>query len=340
MSMPNRASKSPNPVASWSSPPADVPEPGPGQVRITVEACGICHSDVAIIDGYIPGTTFPMTPGHEIAGRIESLGEGVTGWQAGDRVAVGYIAGTCGQCDACRDGDGINCPEGQIPGASYSGGYADAVVVPANGLARVPDELSSPDAAALACAGLSAFNPLRNSDARPGDVVAILGLGGVGHLGVQIAARMGFITVAVARGAEKERLAKALGADHYIDSSTDDVAASLQALGGAKLILATVTSADAMADAIGGLSRRGELVVIGYGPEKIAFDPLGLIMGTKRLTGLVSGTPLDREEALRFAVKNEIRPWIEEVPLKEAATAYAKMLSGDARFRMVLTTGN
>ena len=340
MSVPTRAVQVSEPGGELVIASVNIPEPGPGQVRITVEACGICHSDAAIIDGYIPGTAFPMTPGHEIAGRIESLGEGVTGWQAGDRVAVGYIAGTCGQCDACRDGDGINCSEAQIPGASYPGGYADAVVVPANGLARVPDGLSSSDAAALACAGLSAFNPLRNSEARPGDVVAVLGLGGVGHMGVQFAARMGFVTVAIARGAEKERLAKALGADHYIDSTTEDVAASLQKLGGAKLILATVTNADAMTDAIGGLRRRGELVVIGYGPENVAFNALDLIMGTKRLTGLISGTPLDREEALRFAARNEIRPWIEEVPLEEAGAAYAKMLSGDARFRMVLTTGN
>jgi D-arabinose 1-dehydrogenase-like Zn-dependent alcohol dehydrogenase len=335
-----RAIHVPEPGGSFVADRVDTPRPGPGHVRIAVEACGLCHSDVPIIDGYLPGTTFPMTPGHEIAGRIEAVGEQVDDWQEGQRVAVGYIAGTCGHCDACRVGDAINCPEAQVPGASYPGGFADAVVVPADALSRIPDQLSSADAAALACAGLSAFNGLRNSAARAGDVVAILGLGGVGHLGVQFAARMGFVTVAVARGTRKAEAAKALGADHYIDSTTQDVATSLQELGGAKVIFSTVTNAEATTSAIGGLRYRGELILVGYSPEDLQFNSLELIMGSKKIYGIISGTPHDREEAFRFAVQKGIRSWTELLPLEEAGAAYEKMLSGEARFRMVLTTGN
>jgi 2-desacetyl-2-hydroxyethyl bacteriochlorophyllide A dehydrogenase len=318
----------------------DTPEPGPGQVRIAIEACGICHSDVPIIDGYMPGSAFPLTPGHEVAGRIEAIGDGPTHWQNGQRVAIGYIAGTCGHCDACRAGDGVNCPEAQIPGVSYPGGFADAVVVPQNALAVIPDQLSSADASALACAGVSAFDALRNSAARPGDLVAILGVGGVGHLAVQMAARMGFDTVAVARGAQKAELAKELGANHYIDSTAQDVAESLRQLGGAKVIVATTTSAESITSALEGLRFRGEVVVIGLSQGNLEINALQLIVGTKKIYGLISGNPLDREEVFRFAVQTGIRPWTEQVPLEDAAAAYEKMLSGAARFRMVLTTGN
>ncbi|WP_327292781.1 alcohol dehydrogenase catalytic domain-containing protein [Streptomyces sp. NBC_01198] len=317
----------------------DAPEPGAGQVRVAVEACGICHSDVPIIAGYLPGTTFPMTPGHEIADRVDAVGAGVEEWQEGDRVALGYIAGTCGHCDACRDGDSINCPEAKTPGVSYPGGFADTVVVPANGLSRIPEGLAAPDAAALACAGLTAFNAFRNSAARPGDLVAVLGLGGVGHLGVQTAAAMGFVTVAIARGPQKAGPARDVGADHYIDSETQDVAQSLRELGGAKVILATATSAEAISSAVGGLGRRGELIIVGLPQDNLTFGALDLIFGTKRVYGIISGTPLDREEAFRFAVSSGIRPWSEEVPLEDAATAYARMLAGEAPFRMVLTAG-
>ncbi|MYS22810.1 alcohol dehydrogenase [Streptomyces sp. DvalAA-14] len=340
MSVRTRAVRVSEPGGELTLADIDTPDPGPGQVRVTVEACGICHSDVPIINGYLPGTPFPMTPGHEIAGRVDAVGPCVTEWAVGQRVAAGYIAGTCGHCDACRAGDGINCPEAQIPGVSYPGGFADQVVVPANGLSRIPDELRAADAAALACAGLTAFNAIRNSSARPGELVAVMGLGGVGHLGVQIADMMGFVSVAVARGPEKGELARDLGADHVIDSTREDVPEALQGLGGAKLILAAIPDAAAISAAVDGLGRRGELVVIGLPQEELSIGALQLIVGTKKVYGAISGTPLDREESFRFAVQQGLRPMIEEAPLEDAAAAYARMLSGEARFRMVLTTGN
>ncbi|MFF2527229.1 alcohol dehydrogenase catalytic domain-containing protein [Streptomyces liangshanensis] len=321
-----------------------VREPGPGEVRVAVEACGICHSDVSVIDGQLPGTAFPLTPGHEIAGRVEALGDGVTGVRKGQRVACGYIAGTCGRCEACRSGDSVNCVEARTPGVSCPGGFADTVVLPESALSLVPDGLASADAAALACAGLSAFNALRNSAARPGDLVAVQGLGGVGHLAVRIAARMGFETVAVARGREKARLAVDLGADHYIDSTEQDVARTLTeyggGYGGAKVVVSTVTDAAATTSALGGLGRRGELVLVGISPEDLRISGWELIGGTKKVYGLISGTTLDREEMFRFAVRTGIRPWTERLPLEEVGAAYARMLAGEARFRMVLTTGH
>ncbi|MDH6122261.1 D-arabinose 1-dehydrogenase-like Zn-dependent alcohol dehydrogenase [Kitasatospora sp. GAS204A] len=317
----------------------DTPPPGPGQVRVDVEACGICHSDAMITGGYLPGTTFPVTTGHEIAGRIESIGAGVTGWAVGDRVAVGWYGGSCGHCDACREGDGINCPEVRIPGVAYPGGYADQVLVPAVALARIPDGLTAVEAAPLACAGVTTYNALRRSSARAGDVVAILGLGGLGHLGVQFAARMGFVTVAIARGADKAPLAHQLGAAHYIDSTTEDVAKALQRLGGAKVVLATVTNSAAMAATVDGLARRGELVIAGATTDPLPISGLQLIGGSRRIQGHASGIATDTEATLRFAAQTGIRPWTEEAPLEEAAAAFEKMLSGAARFRMVLTTG-
>ncbi|MFJ7909578.1 alcohol dehydrogenase catalytic domain-containing protein [Kitasatospora sp. NPDC096204] len=316
-----------------------VREPGPGAVRITVEACGVCHSDLLIAGGALPGTTFPVTPGHEIAGRIDALGEGVEGWKVGDRVAVGWYGGSCGHCEACRSGDGIHCPELQVPGAAYPGGYADSVIAPAMALAAIPDELSAAEAAPLACAGITVFNALRRSGARAGDTVAVLGLGGLGHLGVQFARAMGFRTVAIARGAEKEPLAHQLGAEHYIDSTVGDVALALRALGGAKVVLSTVTNADAVSAAVDGLGRRGELIVVGVSTDGISVSPLQLITGDRRVYGHSSGTAVDTEDTLRFAALSGVRAWIEEVPLEEAAAAVDKMTSGRARFRMVLTTG-
>lgn len=314
-----------------------VPQAGPGEVRIAVHACGICHSDVPIVDGLMPGTVFPVTPGHEIAGRVDAVGEGVTGLEVGQPVAAGYIAGSCGKCEACRSGDSVNCAYGQIPGVAYPGGYADALTVPADGVSRIPDGMGFTDAAAMSCAGLSAFNALRNSDAEAGDVVAVLGVGGVGHMAVRMAATMGFVTVAVSRGGEKEELARQLGADHYIDGARQDVAEELRRLGGARAVISTTTDAETVSAAVDGLGRRGELVLVGYSEDNLSMNALQLITGTRRISGTISGTPLDREKAFAFAVQEGIHPMTEEFPLEEAGTAYRKMLSGDVRFRAVLT---
>jgi D-arabinose 1-dehydrogenase-like Zn-dependent alcohol dehydrogenase len=315
-------------------------EPGLDHVRVTVEACGVCHSDTMITSGHMPGVQFPVTTGHEIAGRIDAIGEGVTGYSVGDRVAIGWYGGGDGTCEACREGDGVNCPALQIPGVAYAGGFADSVVVPAVALARISDELTAVEAAPLACAGVTTFNALRRSSARPGDLVAILGLGGLGHLGVQFAAAMGFRTVAIARGPEKAELAHQLGAQHYIDSKAQNVAQALQALGGAKVVLATVTNGDAMGATIDGLKSRGELIIVGATMDPLPVSGLQLLSGAKKIYGHASGVALDTEHTLQFAAQTGIRAWVEEVKLEDADAAVAKMLSGEARFRMVLTTGN
>ncbi|MER6581376.1 alcohol dehydrogenase catalytic domain-containing protein [Nonomuraea sp. NPDC001023] len=328
------------PGGAMAQAPAQTREPGPGQVRIIVEACGVCHSDALILGGALPGTAFPVTPGHEIAGRVDAIGDGVAGWSVGDRVAVGWYGGSCGHCDACREGDGVLCPELQVPGAAYPGGFADSVVAPAVALAAIPDELTAVQAAPLACAGVTVFNALRRSSARPGDTVAILGLGGLGHLGVQFAARMGFDTVAIARGRDKEPLARELGAAHYIDGAAEQVADALLARGGAKVVLATVTSSAAMSGTIDGLGRRGELITVGIDTDPLAVTPLQLVGGARRVYGHASGIAVDTQDTMRFAARSGVRAWTEEAPLEEAATAYQRMMSGQARFRMVLTTGN
>ncbi|GLW11501.1 alcohol dehydrogenase [Microtetraspora sp. NBRC 13810] len=317
-----------------------VPQPGRDQVRVAIEACGVCRTDHNIVRGDFGDGPFPLTPGHEIAGRIAALGEGVEGWAVGDRVAVGWFGGNCGHCQACRDGDAINCTEVQVPGVAYPGGYAETVVVPVSALARIPDGLTATEAAPMGCAGVTVFNALRRTSARPGDLVAILGLGGLGHLGVQFAKKMGFDTVAIARGSEKESLAKQLGADHYIDSTVSDVAEALQALGGAKVVLATVSQPSAMTAAFDGLGTRGELVVVGASPDKIEVSPYQLISGQKKLQGHASGTSREVEETMRFAALSGVRAMTEQVPLEQAPAAFDKMLAGDARFRMVLTTNN
>jgi alcohol dehydrogenase len=317
-----------------------VREPGVGQVRVTVEACGICsHSDTLIGSGHFPGVTFPLTLGHEIAGRIDALGPGVTGWSVGDRVAIGWYGGSCGHCHACRTGDGIYCEELQVPAISYDGGYADFVVVPAMALAAVPDEITAAEAAPLACAGVTVFNALRRSAARPGDTVAILGLGGLGHLGVRFAAKMGFETVAIARG-DRAELAGRLGARHYIDNATADVAKELQALGGAKVVLSTVPSGEAASATIDGLGLRGELVLAGLSLEKIEASLFQLGHGSRRVYGHFSGSAVDTQDTLRFAAQTGVRAWIEEAPLEDAGAAFAKVASGASRFRTVLVTGN
>ncbi|WP_052849475.1 alcohol dehydrogenase catalytic domain-containing protein [Streptomyces avicenniae] len=333
----HRAAQIPAPGEDFTLAEVETTEPGPLDVRIAVEACGVCGSDGAIIAGQQPGVTFPLTPGHEIAGRIDALGELVTGWDVGDRVAVGWYGGSCGHCDACRSGDGILCPEVRIPSVAYPGGYAESVTVPAVALAAIPEGMPAAEAAPLACAGVTAYNALRRSNARPDDTVAVLGLGGIGHLGVQFAAAMGFETIAVARGEEKGALARELGAHHYIDSTQEDIAEGLQRLGGARVILATVNHAAVMAAAVPGLGRRGQLIALGIAPEPLEIPALALLENNRTIHAHASGIALDTQDTLRFAHRHGVHPWIETRPLAEAGAALAKMTEGKARFRMVLT---
>jgi D-arabinose 1-dehydrogenase-like Zn-dependent alcohol dehydrogenase len=315
----------------------DIPAPGPRQVRIKVQACGVCHSDMLTVVGALPGIQYPRVPGHEVVGLIDAVGADVPDWKAGMRVGVGWHGGHCGHCEPCRRGDFISCIRGQIPGISYDGGYAEYMIAPFEALAAVPEELSSEDAAPLLCAGITTFNSLRHTRARAGDLVAVLGIGGLGHLGVQFAAKMGFRTVAIARGADKGPLAKKLGAHVYIDSTVQDVAAELTRLGGAKVILATVTDAKSMSAAVGGLRTDGRLVVLGASPEAIEVSPFALILGRRGVAGWPSGIAPDSEDTLRFSVQADVRPMIESYPLARAAEAYQRMMSGKARFRVVLT---
>ena len=312
------------------------PEPGPGQIRIRVEACGICHSDSLTVNKAWPGVTLPRVPGHEIAGVVDAVGEGVHGWMEGDRVGVGWFGGNDGTCGPCRRGDFISCVSLQIPGITYDGGYAEYVVVPEFAAARIPNDLTFEEAAPLMCAGITCFNALRHTDAKAGDVVAVLGIGGLGHLGVQFAAKMGFYTVAIARGSDKAELAQKLGAREYIDSSTQDVGEELKSLGGARVVLATVTNGPAMAAVIPGLGIDGVLMVLGAAMEPMEVVPAYLISGRKTIRGWPSGTSLDSQDTLRFSAMSDVRPMIETMPLDRAQEAYDRMMSGDARFRMVL----
>jgi alcohol dehydrogenase len=313
------------------------PSPGPGQVRIAVEACGVCRTDGDMVQGVFGDQAFPLTPGHEIAGRIDMLGEGAEGWELGERVAVGWFGGNDGTCEACREGDAINCEHLQVPGLAYRGGYAESVVVPVSALARIPDELSFVEAAPMGCAGVTVFNGLRRTSALPGDVVGVLGIGGLGHLAVQFADKMGFDTVAIGRGRDKEESARQLGARHYIDNAEQDMAQALQALGGAKVVLATVGAPSAMSAAIDGLRARGELVTIGVSPKKIEVSPLQLIVGEKTLRGHASGTSQEIEETMRFAAQSGVRCISEVAPLQDAAQAYDNMMTGTVRYRGVLS---
>jgi D-arabinose 1-dehydrogenase-like Zn-dependent alcohol dehydrogenase len=315
----------------------DVPEPARGEVRVRVEACGVCHSDSFTVEGQMPGISFPRIPGHEIAGVIDAVGAGVVGWRIGQRVGVGWFGGHCGRCEPCRRGWLIDCRNLRIPGISYDGGYAEAMVAPADALAAIPDELGAADAAPLLCAGVTTFNALRHSGAMPGDVVAILGIGGLGHLGVQFANKLGFHTVAIARGADKEALSRKLGADEFIDSATEDLAAALNRLGGARAVLATATSAETMTSAIEGLAVRGRLVVVGVDAKPIQVSPLQLIGASRSIVGHAAGTSIDSQDTLAFSTLSGVRPMIETMPLANAAEAYDRMMRGEARFRMVLT---
>ncbi len=317
----------------------DFPDPAPGQVRIRVRASGICHSDAFTVHNAFPGITYPRAPGHEIAGTIDALGENVVGWNVGDRVGVGWHGGHCGHCDRCRRGDFITCRNLQVPGMAYDGGYANYVNVPAVALARIPEGLSFQDAAPLMCAGVTTFNSLRHSVARPGDVVVVLGVGGLGHLAVQYAAKMGFHVVAVARGAEKAEHAKKLGAASYLDSTRDDLAAELNKLGGAKLVLSTVTDAKAIQPLMQALAIDGQVLIVGASMEPLPLETAQMIGGRHSVKAWPSGTNVDSEDTLRFSVLTGVRPEIETMPLERAAEAYEKMMSGKARFRMVLTPG-
>jgi D-arabinose 1-dehydrogenase-like Zn-dependent alcohol dehydrogenase len=315
----------------------EIPSPGPGQVRIKVQACGVCHSDSLVKEGQWPGIQYPRVPGHEAVGLIDAVGAGVTQWKPGQRVGVGWHGGHCGFCDNCRKGDFFGCTVAlQVTGISFDGGYAEYMVAPAVAVALVPEELSPADAAPLMCAGITTFNALRNSGARPGDVVAVLGLGGLGHLGVQYAVKMGFKTIGIARGKDKEPLAKKLGAHHYIDSQSQDPAAELQKLGGARVILATVTAGEAMAAVQGGLGLHGTLLVVGAA-QSLTISPIGLILGARSVQGWYSGTAADSQDTLKFSVLTGVRSMNETYPLDRVAEGYDRMMSGKARFRVVLT---
>lgn len=315
----------------------DIPVPAAGHVRIKVQACGICHSDSFTKMGAFPGIHFPRVPGHEVVGLIDAVGLQIPGWKFGARVGVGWHGGHCGHCNSCRRGDFITCSRGRIPGISYDGGYADYMIAPFEALAAIPAELAAAEAAPLLCAGITTFNALRHGGAGPGDLVAVLGIGGLGHLAVQFAAKMGCRTIAVARGTNKAPLARQLGAHGFIDSTAQNVAEELGKLGGARVILATVTESKAMSDAIGGLGVDGKLMVIGASAQPIEVSPLALIGARRSIVGWPSGTAKDSEDTLDFSLLTGIRPLIETFPLERAAEAYERMMSGNARFRVVLT---
>lgn len=317
----------------------DVPQPGRSEVRVRVRACGVCHSDMFAKEGALPITPYPIVPGHEIVGTVDEVGEGVTGpWNVGDDVGVGWFGGACFHCDRCRRGDYITCENGRIPGITFDGGYADHVVVPADALARVPSGMDAAEAAPLLCAGVTTFHALRESPARPGDRVAVLGVGGLGHLGIQFAARMGFEVVAVSRGTEKADLAKRLGAHHHVDSAATDPGQALAGMGGASVVLSTATSGAAATSMLPGLQPRGQLIVVGVSEDPVRVDPSTVIMPATQVAGHPSGTSQDSQDTLRFCDLTGVRAMVETMPLDKAAEAYDRMMANDARFRMVLTT--
>jgi alcohol dehydrogenase, propanol-preferring len=312
-------------------------DPGPNQVRIRVEACGVCHSDSGTVEGLFP-IDWPRVPGHEVVGRIDAVGSGVQGWKVGQRVGVGFLGGSCGYCEFCRNGDLVNCRNQEFTGIHHDGGYAEVMVAKASGLVSIPDSMSSADAAPLLCAGLTTFNALRNAPGRAGDLVAVLGIGGLGHLAVQYARRMGFEVVAIGRGTESAELAKKLGAHHYIDSAATDPAAALQVLGGAKVILITASGVRTVAATFKGLRPGGVSIDVGVGPEPIELTSMDLIFGERKVAGSLTGNPATGDATLRFSALSGVSAMIETVPLEQAAAAYAKMMAGKARFRIVLVT--
>ena len=316
-----------------------IPEPGRAQVRIKVEACGVCHSDAIVKQSGFPGLQYPRVPGHEIAGRVDAVGADVTSWKPGQRVGVGWHGGHCFVCDPCRRGNFILCQFKKITGISFDGGYAEYVVVPAEAVAAMPDDLPADEAAPLLCAGITVYNSLRNAGARAGDLVAVQGIGGLGHLGIQYARQMGFRTAAIGRGGDKEALVRQLGAHHYIDSAAAAPVAALQALGGARVILATAPDSKAISALVDGLGPDGKLVIVGASTEPITVTPLQLIFTRRTIRGWPSGSSIDSEDTLRFSSLSGVRPMIERYPLEKVTEAYDQMISGRARFRVVLTMG-
>ena len=329
----------PKPGAAFEIVEREIPEPGPGQVRVKVYACGICHSDVLTKEGLFPGIQYPRSPGHEISGRIDAVGPGVKQWKSGQRVGVGWHGGHCFVCENCRRGDFILCVNGKVTGIHFDGGYAEYTVVPAEAVAAMPDDIKDDQAAPLLCAGITVFNSMRNSGVRAGELVAVQGLGGLGHLGVQYARQMGFGTVAIGRGADKKSLAEKLGAHLYLDSAAVDAAAELKKMGGARLILATAPDAKAISAMAGGLGSNGELLVVGVPLDPISINVMQIVGGRQRVQGWPSGSAIDSEDTLRFSVLTGVRPMIETYPLEKAAEAYDRMMSGKARFRVVITMG-
>ena len=332
-----KAVQVPKPGADFEIVEREIPAPGPGKVRIRVQACGVCHSDVVTKDGALPGISYPRVPGHEVAGVIDDVGSGVKNWKKGERVGVGWFGGQDGTCLACRRGDFANCASMIICGVSYDGGYQEYMVAPVEALAHMPESLDPAEAAPLMCAGITTFNALRHSGAVPSDLVAIQGIGGLGHLGVQFARKFGYRVAAIGRGPDNSVLARKLGAEVYIDSSATDAAAELQKLGGARVILATAPSGKAMSALVGGLGDNGTLVVVGAAADPIEVAPFQLLFGRKRIQGWSAGIATDSEDTLRFAEMTGVRPMIEKYPLAKAAEAYARMMSGKAEFRVVLT---
>ncbi len=315
----------------------EIPEPGRGQVRVKVEACGICHSDFVVKDGLWPGLQYPRVPGHEVAGRVHAVGDGVTNWKSGQRVGVGWHGGHDFVCEQCRRGDFTMCVNRKVTGIDFDGGYAEYMIAPAAALAAIPDELPAEEAGPFMCAGVTVYNALRNSGARGGDVVAVQGIGGLGHLGVQYARQMGFRTVALGRGKDKEPLARKLGAHHYIDLGAGDAVAELQKLGGARVILATAPNAQAISAVVDGLSPNGKLVMAGVPTEPLTVSPMSLLLGQRSVAGWYSGTARDSQDTLEFSALSGVHPMIEKFPLSRAAEAYERMHSGKVRFRVVLT---
>jgi D-arabinose 1-dehydrogenase-like Zn-dependent alcohol dehydrogenase len=321
----------------WELVERDVPEPGPGQVRVKVEACGICHSDSLVKDGIWPGLQYPRVPGHEIAGRVDALGSDVTSWAVGQRVGVGWHGGHCFVCEQCRRGDFAMCVNRKVTGIDFDGGYATHVIVPAAALAAIPGDLPAEEAGPFMCAGVTVFNALRNSGARAGEVVAVHGIGGLGHLGLQYARRMGFNTIAINRGKDKEELARQLGAHDYIDATARDVVAELQKLGGASVILATAPNAQAISGLVDGLAPSGKLLVPAAPAEPLTINVFSLIMKRSSVAGWYSGTAMDSQDTLEFSALSGVHPMIEKYPLDKVAEAYEQMHSGKVRFRVVLT---
>lgn len=339
MSTKMKAAQVSKPSGDWELIERDIPEPNAGQVRVKIEACGICHSDFLVKEGLWPGLQFPRVPGHEVAGRIDAVGNGVAAWRNGQRVGVGWHGGHCFVCEQCRRGDFAMCVNRKVTGIDFDGGYAEYMIAPVTSLAHIPDNLPAEEAGPFMCAGVTVYNALRNAGARGGDVVAVHGIGGLGHLGIQYARQMGFNTVAINRGSDKEELARKLGAQHYIDATASDVVAELQKLGGANLILATAPSAQAISPLVDGLAPSGKLLVPAAPADPLTISMMSLITGRRSVAGWYSGTAKDSQDTMEFSALTGVHPMIEKYPLDQVVEAYEQMHSGKVRFRVVLTMG-